>query len=244
MRSWLLVRPRYDDFERALAAKADALVLDLGDPLDARAREAARAGAFSCLARAQGGPGPALWVKVAPLDSAAIDGDLAAIVAAGAQGVVLPRACGGASLQHLSAKLAVAEAEAGRDDGSIRIMALATQTPAAIFALGDYAGVSRRLEALAFDTEPLRLALGAACDENALRDASTPFAFARTCLRLGAAAAGVAAIDRPFPATGVPASLSAECRAARRDGFSGKFAVSSLQVQEINAAFDWAEPQL
>jgi citrate lyase subunit beta/citryl-CoA lyase len=248
MRSWLLVAPRDEELEPALASGADALILDLGDPSRAGARqetrEETRAAAADFLMRARSRPGPALWVKVAPLDSAAIDGDLAAVIAAGARGVALPRACGGASVQHLSAKLAVAEADAGRDDGATRILALATQTPAAIFALGDYAGASSRLAALAFDTEPLRLALGAALDATSLREAASPFAFARAGLRLAAAAAGVAAIDRPFSAPGDAAGLAAECRAARRDGFSGKLAVSSLQIREINAAFECAEHKL
>jgi citrate lyase subunit beta/citryl-CoA lyase len=237
MRSWFLVAARERDLEAALASGADALVLDLGDTDDAPAPARARAVAAEFLSAARG-PSPALLLRVAPLDSAAIDSDLAMAVAAGAFGVVLPRACGGASVQHLSAKLAVAEADRGRDDGATRIIALATQTPAAVFALGDYAGASPRLAALAFDSEPLRRALGATLDAGALGAASSPLGFARAALRLAAAAAGVAAIDRPFPAVGDPAGLRAECRAARADGFSGKFAVSPAEVSEINAAFD------
>ncbi|ATQ68624.1 MULTISPECIES: aldolase/citrate lyase family protein [Methylosinus] len=235
MRSFLLVTAQSDALDAALESEADALVLDLGGRGDARAAAAA------FLARARGRPGPALFVKVAALGGAEIDDDLAAIVAAAAHGVALPRACGGASLQHLSAKLAVAEAMAGRDDGATRILALATQTPAAIFALGDYAGASTRLDALAFDTEELRRALGAAPDDASLREPGSPFAHARAGLRLAAAAAKVAAIDRPFPAQGDPAGLAAECRAARRDGFAGKLAAASWQVREINAAFDGAK---
>jgi citrate lyase subunit beta/citryl-CoA lyase len=238
MRSWLLVAARERDLAAALASEADALVLDLGDPFEMRAREAARAMTADFLGAARGRPGPALLVRVGPLDSAAIDDDLATAVTAGAWGVVLPRACGGASVQHLSAKLAVAEAECGCDDGATRIVALATQTPASIFALGDYADASPRLAALAFDTEPLRRALGATRDEGSLGAASSPLAFARAALRLAAAAAGVAAIDRPFPAPGDAAGLRAECRAARADGFSGKFALSATQVAEINSAFE------
>jgi citrate lyase subunit beta/citryl-CoA lyase len=37
---------------------------------------------------------------------------------------------------------------------------------------------------------------------------------------------------------GDEAGLRAECRAARRDGFSGKLAVSPLQIREINATFE------
>lgn len=237
MGSWLIVEARDADLEATLASEADALVIDLGEP-SREGRDRPRAIAAGFLARARVRRRPALFVRIAPLDSAAIEADLAAVVAAGAQGVVLPKACGGASVQHLAAKLAVAEAESGRDDGATRIVALATQTPAAVFALGDYAGASPRLQALAFDVEPLRLALGATLDPTSLRDVSSPFAFARAALPLAAAAAGVAAIDRPFPMVGDEAGLRAECRAARRDGFSGKLAASPLQIREINETFE------
>jgi citrate lyase subunit beta/citryl-CoA lyase len=229
MRSYLLVAARDDDaLAAALSCGADALVLDLGD-------EAGREAGRRFLLRARdAAPRPTLYALVAPLRSTAIDADLGAVVSAGADGVCLAEARGAASIQHLCAKLAVAEAECGRDDGATSILAMATQTPAAIFALGDYAGASRRLEALVFDTEPLRLALGAA--EGAPLDPSTPFALARASALLGAAAAGVAAVDRPFLDIGDEAGLSAECRAARRDGFAGKLAIHPRQIDAIARA--------
>lgn len=237
MRSWLIVPARDADLEAALASDADALVVDLGDPSLAE-RDATRARVAQLLESARGGSRPALFVQIAPLGSAAIAADLASVVAAGARGVVLQRACGGASVQQLAAKLAVAEAECGRDDGATRIVALATQTPAAVFALGAYAGASPRLTALAFDVEPLRRALGATLDAASFREAASPFAMTRAALPLAAAAAGAAAIDRPFPMVGDEAGLRAECLAGRRDGFSGKLAVSPLQIRVINETFE------
>ncbi|BBU60737.1 citryl-CoA lyase [Methylosinus sp. C49] len=237
MRSFLFVAPREETFSAALASGADALALDLGDPADP-ARESIRRQAVALIERPRP-PGLGVYVLVPPLAGAAIDADLAAIVAAGADGVFLPQACGGASVQHLSAKLAVAEAECGRADGATRIIALATQTPAAIFALSTYGGASSRLEALAFDTEPLRRALRAAPD-----GAATPLATARSLLLLGAAAAGVAAIDAPFADLADTAGLAAQCRAARRDGFAGKLALDPIQIPPINQTFAADAPAL
>ncbi|OAI24944.1 aldolase [Methylosinus sp. R-45379] len=236
MRSFLLVPPREEAFSAALASGADALALDLGDPADP-ARESMRRRAAALIERPRP-PGLRLYALIAPL-GAAIDADLAALVAAGVDGVFLPQACGGASVQHLSAKLAVAEAECGRADGATRIIALATQTPAAIFALSTYGGSSSRLEALAFDTEPLRRALGASPD-----GAAGPSAIARSLLLLGAAAAGVAAIDAPFADLADAAGLAAQCRAARQEGFAGKLALDPIQIPPINQTFAADAPAL
>jgi len=242
MRSFLLLAPREDAFAVALTSGADALVLDLGDP-SAPAREATRAQAAALLGRPRP-PGLRLYARIAPLASRAIDADLAAIAAAGADGVFLPEACGGASVQHLSAKLAVQEAECGRLDGAIGIVALATQTPAAVFALGSYASASFRLEALAFDVEPLRRALGAEPESLSCETPASPFAMARAALLLGAAAAGVAAIDRPFADHADARGFCEECRAARRDGFAAKIALNSAQIPAINQTFAEAAPAL
>ena len=238
MRSFFLLAPGEAAFAAALASGADALVLDLGDP-SAPMREPAAA-----LLRLPRPPGLRLYARVAPLSCATIDADLAAVVAAGADGVFLPEACGGASVQHLAAKLAVQEAECGRPDGAMRIIALATQTPAAIFALGGYRGASVRLEALAFDVDPLRRALGAEPESLASTSPASPFAMARAGLLLGAAAAGVAAIDRPFADLADAPGFLAECRAARRDGFAGKLALDGAQIPPINQTFAGARPAL
>lgn len=238
MRSFFLVAPREEAFAAALASGADAIVLDLCD-----SGEASRSGAAALIRRPRP-PGLRLYARIAPLDSAAIDADLASVVTAGADGIFLPQACGGASVQHVSAKLAVQEAECGRADGATRIVALATQTPAAIFALFSYAGASARLEALAFDVEPLRRALGAEPHSAAANDPASPFSVARALLLLGAAAAGVAAIDAPFAAIGDAEGLVAQCRAARRDGFGAKLALDATQIPAINQTFGEAPPAL
>ncbi|PWB84145.1 MAG: aldolase [Methylocystaceae bacterium] len=246
MRSYLLVgAARDDELAVALSCGADALVLDLGDWANGGERARAREAARRFLLGAQGAAKrPASFVLVAPLDSAAIDDDLETAVSAGADGVFLSRACGGASIQHLSAKLAAQEAECGRDDGATRIVALATQTPSAIFELATYAGASRRLAALAFDFAALRLAIGAQAERAAQQDQTTPFGFARAAMLFAAATARVAAIDRPFPDAGDESGLREECLAARRDGFAAKLAVHPSQILLINETFAQDPPTL
>lgn len=238
MRSCLVIRADQEiDVDAALSCGAHSLAFDLGS-LDGAGRERARAAARHFLIHARKAASrAALYVCVAPVESQAIDRDLEALVPAAPDGVCLARACGGASVQHLAAKLAVHEAEAGRADGATRIMAMTTQTPAAIFGLGSYASASSRLAALAFDMEELCVALGATTWRSEDGGLTPPFALARALTLFGAAASQVMAIDAPLLDVADEEGLRAECLAARRDGFAGKIAVHPAQVRVINEAF-------
>ncbi len=76
-------------------------------------------------------------------------------------------------------------------------------------------------------------------ETNRLADGAyaAPYALARALTLIGAAAAGVGAIDavvHQFPRRRGP---GAEARAARRDGFSAKLAIHPAQVPIINELF-------
>lgn len=202
---------------RALDSGAAALLLRLGGALsrnDARAR----ARAFVEAARMRG-ERPRLFVQVAPVTSREIDGDLDAIICAGLDGVFLEGCEGRGDIQGLSVKLSVREAEAGLPAGALAIVALAAQTPAAVFQLGGYKGASPRLAALAMD-------------ESVLPGGAQARAAARALLALGAAAAGVSALDL--------AAGEGALAAARREGFAGVIAFSEAEIVAIEAIFGGA----
>jgi citrate lyase subunit beta/citryl-CoA lyase len=205
------------------AHRAAALLLRLGPVDDAAARAQAResARAFIIATRALAGATP-IFVQVAALRAPALDADLDALAGAWPEGVFLEACEGRADVQGLSAKLAVREAMAGVAEGATRIVALAAQTPAGVFALGGYSQASARLAGLALDDAPLP------------GDAQAK-ATVRTLLVLGAAAAGVPALQ--IAPGGVGPTLAAACAAARREGFSGMLARFPGQISAIEAAF-------
>ena len=129
-----------------------------------------------------------LWVRVNPVDSAEIDKDLAALVPARPDGIVLPKAEGGASVTELSRRLAE------RGNATAKIMAIATETPAAMFQLGSYGGV-KRLAALTWGAEDLPAAIGASTSREADGRFTPPYELARSLCLFGAAAAGVLPIE-------------------------------------------------
>ena len=220
LRSLLLVAPG-PAFVRAAVSGADALIVDATGVDDDGLRQTA---AFVASVTAT-----AVFVRVGPLSERRTADALDAIIPARPAGVVLAGAEGGADVARLSALLRPREAMAGIDDGATRVIAMATDTPAGMFALGTYAGASGRLLALAGDDQMLAQALGAADTTEVTRSV-------RTGTLIGAAAAGVAALDRPFRGSG-DVALAHEAEAARRAGFAGKLALNADQVDIINSVF-------
>ena len=239
MRSLLFVpadSPR--KLEKAITSGADALVVDLEDSVAPERKARARQGAAAFLEEiAPTKPRPYLIVRVNSLGSGLTDADLDVVAPARPDAVMLPKAEGGASVAHLDAKLAVREAKSGIADGAIKIIANATETAAALFVAGTYAGSSKRLAALTWGAEDLSAELGAETNRDAEGVLLDPYRLARVLCLAGAATAGVPAIDTVFTDFRDREAFRRECGAARRDGFSGKMAIHPTQIPIINEAF-------
>lgn len=224
--------------EKGLGSGADVLLIDLEDSVARDRKPAAREITAAFLgANAGRGEGPRLFVRVNALDTGLTDADLDAVVGAGAAGVMLPKSLAGRDVTHLDAKLAVREAEAGRAEGSVAILAIATEAAAAVFTLASYAGASRRLGGLAWGAEDLSADVGSLATRGADGRWTAPYALARQLTLFGAVAAGVAPIDTVYTDFRNEAGLAAECAEAARDGFTAKMAIHPAQVPVINAAF-------
>ena len=180
--------------------------------------------------------GPMLIVRANALDSGETDADLDAVMAGAPDAILLPGSFGAASVQQLSAKLAVREAELGLADGVTRIIAVA-DTAQSLFHMGSYRGSSARLLGVAWSAEALRADIGAETDRDRLGAHLGPYRLARELTLLAATSARVAAIDAVFPNIRDLEGLRAEALAARRDGFAGKMAIDPAQVAVINDVF-------
>jgi citrate lyase subunit beta/citryl-CoA lyase len=246
MRSMLFVPA---DSERKLArgleSVADALILDLEDSVAAANRPTARRLAREFL-KAHGPDRILRYVRINPLASGVALDDLAATVAGRPDGILLPK-CVPEDVRTLDHYLSAFEAAAGAPVGAIRIVAIATETPQAVFALGGYAGVSPRLEAITWGAEDLSACLGGS-NKTIEGDYDGPHRLARSLCLLAAAATEVVAIDTIYTDFKDPEGLKAECLAARRSGFAAKMAIHPAQLATINEAFSvspqerqWAE---
>jgi citrate lyase subunit beta/citryl-CoA lyase len=224
--------------DKAMASGADAVIVDLEDSIPAHGKAAARASAADFVREAaEATSRPRVIVRVNGIASGLIDADLDAIVPAGPDAIMLPKAEGGASIVHAGAKLTAREAICGLPDGNIQVVAIATETAAALFLAGTYSGASARLAALTWGAEDLSVELGAETNRDAQGEFLDPYRLARTLCLAGAAAAQVQAIDTVYVAFRNEAGLLRECEAARRDGFTGKLAIHPGQVAIINEVF-------
>ncbi|KTT73058.1 HpcH/HpaI aldolase/citrate lyase family protein [Sphingomonas endophytica] len=236
LRSLLFVPgDRPERFDKAAASGADALILDLEDAVAADAKPVARA---AVAARLRGERGDvAMFVRVNPLDTAFCEADLAALHGLSPDAVVLPKAEGAASVRALAARLAASGIAAP-------ILPIATETPAAIFQLGSYAGCGVPLAGLTWGAEDLPAAIGAATSREDDGRYTPPYELARSLTLFAAHAAGVAAIETVYPAFRDMAGLDGYARRAARDGFTAMMAIHPAQVPVINAAFTPTEAQV
>lgn len=240
LRSWLFIP---GDSEKKLgkadSTGADALILDLEDSVAAQNKPRGRELVAAFL---RDRPRPArtsqLWVRINPLDSGLALGDLVAVVAAAPDGVMLPKCGGPADIAQLSYYLDALEAQAGIAAGSIRIVPVASETAAAPFTLGDYAGAKLdRLLGLTWGAEDLATALGASTNLDPAGGWALTYRLVRSLTLMGAKAAGVQAIDTLYVDFRDDEGLRATSRAARAEGFTGRLAIHPAQVGAINESF-------
>jgi citrate lyase subunit beta/citryl-CoA lyase len=236
MRSLLLVPADEQKLAEAVDSGADAIIVDLAEAGSAE-RAGARAAAAQFFKAARGRPGgPLLILRANALDTGETDADLDAGMPGAPDAILLPGSQGATSVQQLSAKLAVREAEFGLTDGETRIIAVA-DTAQSLFHMGSYRGSSGRLIAVAWSAEALRADIGAETDRDRLGDTLGPYRLTRDLTLLAATSARVAAIDTVFLNIRDLEGLRAEALAARRDGFTGKIALDPAQVGVINDVF-------
>jgi citrate lyase subunit beta / citryl-CoA lyase len=241
MRSLLFVPADSErKLSRGLQSGADALILDLEDSVAPANRPLARRQAGDFLASTRPG-GFRRYVRVNPLASEAALEDLAAVVPGSPDGILLPK-CVPEEVRTLDHYLSAFETAAKVPLGTVRVIAIATETPAALFALGGYAGVSSRLEGITWGAEDLAACLGGS---NRRLDGvyDDVYRLARS-LCLAAAAAGVTAIDTIYTDFNDESGLAAECAAARRSGFTAKMAIHPAQIPVINRAFEVSAEEL
>jgi citrate lyase subunit beta/citryl-CoA lyase len=224
--------------DKAMMSGADAVIVDLEDSIafdgKARARDSAAAFLKDAVPAKER---PYLLVRVNGLQTGLTDADLDAIAPSKPDAIMLPKAEGGASVIHADAKIAVREAMYDLPDGHIKILPIATETAAALFVAGTFAGASARLLALTWGAEDLSAELGAETNRDADGRYLDPYRLARTLCIAGAASARVPAIDTVYIDFRDDAGFRRDCEAARRDGFSARMAIHPAQIPIINEVF-------
>ncbi|NIL94769.1 MAG: HpcH/HpaI aldolase/citrate lyase family protein [Woeseiaceae bacterium] len=218
--------------KKAVDAGADALIVDLEDSVAPEAKPSARELCREFLANRQ-----KAWVRINSLDTEDAAADLEAVVPAAPVGIVLPKANGASDMARLAAMLDSMEKASSIEAGQTAILPICTETPAAIFRLGEYAGSTPRLAAITWGAEDLSAAVGATTNRADDGAWLAPYEVARSLCLFGASAAEVPAIDTVYTDFRDLEGLATYAANARRDGFSGMLAIHPAQVDVINRAF-------
>lgn len=229
----LLFCPGNNDkrMRKAMASGADAVILDLEDSVQPDAKDEARAMVARVLSGNRTVP---VAVRVNADASVWHLADLVTILPGRPDAVMLPKCDSPATLRRLSDRLDALEAAFGLPEGSVAILPLVTETAGAIADMA-YGDVTPRLAALCFGAEDLASDLGVEARDGARMNPI--LAHVRYCLAIAAAAAGVKAIDTPFPDPAQPERLAAEAGDAAVAGYAGKLCIHPDQISTVHQAF-------
>lgn len=229
--------------EKAAQSDADIIIYDLEDSVAPDRKPEARHITRTALKQADRSLAQ-YYVRVNSLDTEWVRDDLAAVLPARPDGIMLPKANGPDDLKNLDALISMHETE--ENIGKTRIIAIVTETPQGVLALTHGGWVQPRLAGMMWGAEDLSAELGASVnyEDGAYTE---PFRLARNLCLIAARAAGVVPIDTVFSDFRDTDGLVRLSTTARRDGFEAKAAIHPDQVGPINKAFqatqeeiDWA----
>ncbi|HSQ68745.1 MAG TPA: CoA ester lyase [Steroidobacteraceae bacterium] len=226
---------RADRFGKAVAAGADAVILDLEDAVLAERRPLAREAVAGFLARADR-PMP-LWVRINPVATADALQDLVAVIGARPDGIVLPKARSGDDLERLDHWLEALELRSGLVPGSTPMLPLITECATAVLNAASFAACPPRVIGFTWGAEDLSADVGALRNRDEQGRLEFTYELARSTCLLVAAAAEVAAIDTVDTEIRDPVVVERNARLSRCHGFAGKLAIHPAQVPAIHAAF-------
>ena len=244
MRSWLFAPgDSQKKIEKAASGSADIVLFDLEDAVAEEEKPKARELVSAFLKTQSAEARRRLWVRVNPLDGPHTLADLAAIMPGAPGGIMLPKARGRHDAEVLDHYLSALEVANGIEQGTTKVLVLVTETAEGMLNTGVYKDAPRVI-ALSWGAEDLADDLGAS--ENRNPDGSYGFTYelARSMCLLGAAAAGVAAIETIQGDFKDLDGLRRRAEKVRRDGYRGMLAIHPAQVDVINDAFTPSEEEL
>lgn len=242
-RSWLFAPGDSEKkMLKAMEGPADIVLIDLEDAVAPDAKAAARPMVHDFIA-AHPEQRHRLWVRINPFDGPHTLHDLAAVVPARPGGIMLPKVYGRAEVDKLDHCLSALEVAHGLPEGSTPVIVLITETAEAMFRAGDYKGAPR-IVALTWGAEDLADSVGAASNKDENGAYTFTYELARSLTVLGAAAAGVTAIDTISADFRDLEALRQRAARVRRDGFRGMLAIHPAQVEVINQTFTPSEEEI
>lgn len=238
LRSLLFVpghRARF--YEKLAEFRPDAVIIDLEDAVPPAEKPVARAMVRERL----GGPllaGMQVFVRVNAVETEFFRDDVRGVVAAGLDGIFLPKAASAEVVREANMLLAQTELRHTLLLGAIRIVPI-VETVAGALNARDLAGASPRVMALAFGAEDFTLDLGVERSREGIETR-----YPRAMVALAARGAGRLAIDTPWTAIDDQDGLQRETEEGRQFGYTAKQAIHPSQIGPIHTVFTPTAPEV
>ncbi len=208
--------------EKAKTLDTDVLIFDLEDAVAPDAKAAARR--QTAQAVREGGYGQReIVVRINAMESEWGEGDLAEIVAADPDAILLPKIDGAAAI--------------GQAHRGLPVWAM-IETPLAVLNIAEIAAADG-LEALIMGTNDLAKEMRAQPDAK-----RTVFQSALTASVMAARAHGLTAIDGVFNDIGNESGFAKECEQGRAFGFDGKTLIHPSQLEACNRIFSPSQDEI
>lgn len=223
--------------QNGMVLDTDALIFDLEDSVLPRDKDAARDLVASALLRLDFGKRERI-VRVNDMKSGWVRDDLLAVLPAGCQTVLLPKAEGEEDIRTLDALLLEIEEKEGLPPGTTGIIAL-IETAMGVEKALETASASSRMTALALGAEDLAADLG--CPRTL---SGNEIFYSRSRLLVAARAAGIEALDTPFTDARDLTGLEEDIQTAKSLGFTGKLSISPHHLETIHRVFTPSEDEV
>lgn len=223
--------------QKAGSLQVDCICLDLEDSIAFNQKESARKIVAQALTELEFGPAEKL-VRVNDESSGLLDADLAVILAAHPDGIILPKVEAAASIQKTSRLMAEYETANGWQRNSLGLLVI-VETPLSLINLPSICQADERLRAIIFGAEDFAVRIGATRSEE-----GTEVFHARSEIVIHCAAFGLQAIDMVNNHYHDLEKVKLEANQGAAMGFSGKQVIHPAQVEIVQSAFTPSEEEV
>ncbi len=218
--------------KKSLTLAADSLILDLEDAVAPEQKDRARATVASWLREVDFGRQERI-VRINPLDTPWGTRDLEVTLEARPDAYMVPKVSGPQDLARIDALLSRLESERGLPQGEVKLLVLATETPAGLLSIRELA-LCPRVDALTWGPEDLAAAIGARRNRDEQGHYLEVFRYARVMTLLAAANAGVQPVDTVYVDIRDHEGFRRDCQEAAWMGFTGKLTLHPDQIPVVN----------
>ncbi len=216
--------------EKAITLKADSVCLDLEDGVAANRKSEARETLARALRELDFGRAERL-ARINAIGSGLEADDLAAVVSARPDGIVIPKVADADQVRWVSAKISEIETAQAWPTGAIGLLAM-IESARGLIHLPYIAAADARLQALIFGAEDFAADVGATRTPGGME-----VLYARSAIVATAAAFNLQAIDLLFLDFHDVENLSIEAARGAQLGFAGMQVIHPNQIGPVQAAF-------